>query len=67
MLRLAIGARHAALMPLSFFGGGVFLVIADVVARKLSSEMPVGVVTATVGAPLFLALLVYRRRELVGA
>src|SRR5207237_406587 len=63
----AIGARHAALIPLSFFGGGVFLVIADVVARKLSSETPVGVVTATVGAPLFLALLVYRRRELVGA
>jgi iron complex transport system permease protein len=67
VLRLAIGARHAALVPLSFFGGGVFLVIADVVARKLSSETPVGVVTATVGAPVFLALLVYRRRELVGS
>ncbi len=67
VLRLAIGARHAPLVPLSFFGGGVFLVIADVVARKLSSETPVGVVTAAVGAPLFLALLVYRRRELVGA
>jgi len=67
VVRLAIGARHAALVPLSFFGGGVFLVIADVVARKLSAETPVGVVTAAVGAPLFLALLVYRRRELVGA
>ena len=35
LLRLAFGARHAALVPLSFLGGGVFLVIADVVARRL--------------------------------
>ena len=67
VLRLAFGARHVVLVPLSFFGGGVFLVIADVIARKLSTEVPVGVVTATVGAPLFLALLVRRRRELAGA
>jgi ABC-type cobalamin/Fe3+-siderophores transport system ATPase subunit len=57
VLRLAIGAPHAALVPLSFFGGGVFLVIADVVARTVSADLPVGVVTAAVGAPLFLALL----------
>jgi len=66
VLRLAIGAPHRALVPLSFFGGGVFLVIADVVARRLAAETPVGVVTAEVGAPVFLALLVYRRRELAG-
>ena len=35
ILRLAVGAPHRALVPLSFFGGGVFLVIADVVARTL--------------------------------
>ena len=67
LLRLAFGARHVVLVPLSFLGGGVFLVIADVIARKLSADVPVGVVTATVGAPLFLALLVRRRRELAGA
>ena len=67
VLRLAFGARHVVLVPLSFFGGGVFLVIADIIARKLSTEVPVGVVTAMVGAPLFLALLVRRRRELAGA
>ena len=67
VLRLAVGAAHAALVPLSFFGGGVFLVIADVVARRLAADAPVGVVTAAVGAPVFLALLVYRRRELAGA
>ncbi len=61
VLRLAIGAPHGALVPLSFFGGGVFLVIADVVARTASADLPVGVVTAAVGAPLFLALLMRRR------
>jgi len=38
-----------------------------VVARRLAADAPVGVVTAAVGAPVFLALLVYRRRELSGA
>jgi iron complex transport system permease protein len=66
VLRLAVGASHAALVPLSFFGGGVFLVIADVVARTLSPDTPVGVVTAAVGAPLFLVLLVRRRVEVAG-
>ena len=67
VLRLAIGAPHRALVPLSFFGGGVFLVIADVVARTVSADLPVGVVTAAVGAPLFLALLVRRRVGVGGA
>jgi iron complex transport system permease protein len=66
VLRLAVGARHATLVPLSFFGGGVFLVIADVVARTLSMDIPVGVVTAAVGAPVFLALLIRRRVEVAG-
>jgi len=67
LLRLAMGAPHGALVPLSFFGGGVFLVIADVVARTVSADLPVGVVTAAVGAPLFLALLVRRRVGVGGA
>ena len=67
VLRLAIGAPHRALVPLSFFGGGVFLVIADVVARTASADLPVGVVTAAVGAPMFLALLVRRRVGVGGA
>ena len=62
------GSRAPALLPLSFLGGGMFLVIADVVARTLlvATEMPVGVVTAAVGAPVFLALLVRRRVEVAG-
>jgi iron complex transport system permease protein len=66
VLRLAVGARHAVLVPLSFFGGGVFLVIADVVARTLSADLPVGVVTAAIGAPVFLLLLMRRRVEVAG-
>jgi ABC-type Fe3+-siderophore transport system permease subunit len=41
-------------------------VIADVVARTLSMDIPVGVVTAAVGAPVFLALLIRRRVEVAG-
>jgi iron complex transport system permease protein len=67
VLRLAVGAPHAVLVPLSFFGGGVFLVVADVVARTVSADIPVGVVTAAVGAPVFLALLIRRRVEVAGA
>jgi iron complex transport system permease protein len=66
VFRLAVGAPHAALVPLSFFGGGVFLVIADVVARTISADLPIGVVTAVVGAPIFLVLLVRRRVEVGG-
>ena len=68
IFRLAVGPRHGALLPLSFFGGGVFLVVADVVARTLiaPAQIPVGVVTAVVGAPVFLALLVRKRVEVTG-
>ncbi len=68
IFRLAVGPRHGALFPLSFFGGGVFLVVADVVARTLiaPAQIPVGVVTAVVGAPVFLALLVRKRVEVTG-
>ena len=65
VVRLAVGPGHRTLLPLSFVGGGIFLVIADLVARTLlaPAEIPVGVVTAAVGAPVFLALLVRRRSE----
>jgi iron complex transport system permease protein len=67
VMRLAIGPAHGALIPLSFLGGGAFLVLADVVARVLApGEIPVGVVTAAVGAPVFLFLLVRKRVEVSG-
>jgi iron complex transport system permease protein len=68
IIRLAVGPRHGSLVPLSFFGGGIFLVVADVVARTViaPAQVPVGVVTAVVGAPVFLGLLVRRRVEVAG-
>jgi len=62
LIRLAVGSAHRALLPLAFLGGGLFLLIADVVARTLPArEIPVGVVTAAIGAPAFLILLLRRR------
>jgi len=64
-LRTAFGPDHRLLVPAAALGGGAFLAVADAVARTIVSpaEMPVGVVTALVGAPLFLALYLKRIRE----
>lgn len=58
-VRLMVGSDHRQLLPLSFLGGATFLVLADVVARVVlaPSEIPIGVVTAFAGVPLFLVLL----------
>ena len=57
LIRLGVGAAHRALLPLAFLGGGLFLLVADVIARTLPArEIPVGVVTAAIGAPAFLIL-----------
>ena len=68
IIRVGVGPRHAALLPLSFLCGGIFLVLADLVARSAlaTEQLPVGVVTAVVGAPAFLALLVRKRVEVSG-
>lgn len=58
-VRLVVGARHRALLPLSALFGATFLVWADTLARTVFDprELPVGIVTAAVGAPVFAALL----------
>jgi iron complex transport system permease protein len=58
-VRLLVGADYRVLLPLSFLAGAVFLTLADVVARTVMSpaEVPIGVITAFVGVPLFLLLL----------
>lgn len=63
VLRLLLGWGHGPLLTAAFFGGGILLVWADVLARCVLSggqELPVGVVTALLGGPFF-ALLVRRR------
>lgn len=57
--RLLIGAEHRFLTPASFLFGGAFLVVCDTLARLLiaPAEIPVGVITALLGGPFFLWLL----------
>lgn len=64
-VRLIAGPGHRALLPLSAIVGAIFLVWADTAARSLFEprELPVGIVTAIIGAPIF-ALLLARRRSL---
>jgi iron complex transport system permease protein len=59
MLRLVWGPDHRFLAPASVLGGAAFMVVCDMLARTLPAqgEMPVGVVTALIGAPLFVYLL----------
>lgn len=63
MLRLAVGPDHRRLVPGSVLLGGALVVVADTLARTVVApqQLPVGVVMALVGVPLFLALL-YRAR-----
>ena len=56
VVRLAIGPDHRLLLPMSCLGGAALLVLADMAAR-LVGGVPVGVVTALIGAPFFLWLL----------
>ena len=58
-IRLVAGNSYRLNLPLSFLGGGVFLILADVLAKTLSSpaELPIGVVTAFFGAPFFWLIL----------
>jgi len=64
-VRLAFGSSHRVLLPLSIILGGAFMVLADLVARTLVSpaELPIGVVTAFLGAPFFILVLRTSRRE----
>jgi len=60
MMRLVVGPDHRILLPTSALAGAAFLVLADTAARVGPAEVPVGIVTAAVGAPFFLLLLARR-------
>lgn len=62
-LRPLLGIEHRRLVPGAALGGGAFLVCCDVVSRLPGREIPLGVVTGMVGAPLFLLLLLRARRR----
>lgn len=64
MVRLVIGPDHKLLLPASLIAGGIVLVLADLIARTVLApiEIPVGIITAILGGPFFVYLLVSRRR-----
>ena len=64
LLRLILGPDHRSLVPACLFGGAAYLVLCDLLARTLpqQGEMPAGVVTALIGAPLFIILLKKSRK-----
>ena len=67
LLRLVIGPDHRYLLPASALLGAAFLLVADAVSRTVvaPAELPIGIVTAAVGGPFFLWILLRKRGQLV--
>jgi iron complex transport system permease protein len=63
IVRLLVGTSYRRILPLSVIFGAAFLVLCDTVARTVMapSELPLGVVTAIIGAPVFVLILSVRR------
>jgi iron complex transport system permease protein len=66
-VRLVIGSDHRLLLPASALVGGMFLAVADTIARTIMApaEIPVGIVTALTGGPFFLYLLLWRKDRML--
>jgi iron complex transport system permease protein len=64
-LRALIGPDHRALVPASMFGGAVLLVLCDLLARTViaPAHLPTGAVTAVLGGPFFMFILVAQKRR----
>jgi iron complex transport system permease protein len=64
VVRLMTGSRHRVLLPLAMLLGASFMIWTDTAARSLFAprELPVGIITALLGAPIFLAVLLRYRR-----
>ncbi len=69
LIRTTFQADHRLVMPASLIGGPLLLLLADLVSRMVvaPSELPIGVVTALIGAPVFIFLLIHakKRNELI--
>jgi iron complex transport system permease protein len=65
IFRRISGGDMRRLMPLSIVGGAAFLVLADVIARRLAApqELPVGIITSLCGAPFFLFIMRKSKKE----
>jgi len=64
IVRMITGPNHARLMPASFFGGAVFLMLSDLIARTALSprELPIGVITSIIGAVIFVRIFFAMRK-----
>jgi iron complex transport system permease protein len=64
LVRLLIGPDHRYLIPASAMVGAILLMLADTLARIIvaPAELPAGVITALLGAPFFISLLIQQRR-----
>ena len=67
VMRLLIGSDHRCLLPATALGGALLLVAADFVAKLAfqPAELPIGVLTALIGAPFFVALIVAKQRTVL--
>lgn len=65
LARLLTGASHQRVLPLAVLLGAILLLLADIFARTLiaPAEIPIGIITALVGGPVFIALLVREKRQ----
>lgn len=68
MTRMVWGTDHRHLLPLSFINGAILLIICDVISRTIiaPSELPIGVITAFIGAPVF-SYIFFKQRRKVGS
>lgn len=64
MIRFIVGPNHKILIPCSCIAGAIFMVVCDILSRTLLSplEIPIGVITAVIGAPIFIILLKTKER-----
>ncbi len=64
IVRIFVGPKHSKLLPLSFITGGALMVVCDTIARSIiPQEIPVGIITAILGAPFFIYILKKKKAE----
>ena len=68
IFRMIVGPNHKILVPLSVIGGAAFLIVMDVIARFVISpnELPIGILTALLGAPFFIYIMRTKKRFVMG-
>lgn len=69
IFRMLVGPNHKILIPLSIIGGAAFMVIMDAIARFVISpnELPIGILTALLGAPFFIYVMRTKKKYKMGA